>query len=127
MRATTRISRFALVGVAIAALYVVLYLAFLQVGIAQGMANALAFGIAVAVQYAGQARLTFERDLNDAPQMLRFGVMIGCGFVTSALITGWIAPQAGIPAWAAATAVTLILPVQNFIFMTLWVFSNPST
>ncbi|WP_299564579.1 GtrA family protein [uncultured Sulfitobacter sp.] len=119
-----RIFSFALVGVGIALLYVVLYLAFLHVGLVQSAANALAFGLAVMVQYAGQARFTFQRQLNDLRQMLRFGFMIACGFTTSALITGIVAPYFMLPPLIAALAVTVILPVQNFILMSLWVFSK---
>lgn len=122
-----RISRFALVGVGVATLYVVLYVLFLRTGLAQGAANALAFGIAVLVQYAGQARLTFHRQLNDGAQMVRFGTMIAGGFITSALITGIVAPYLLVDPWIAAALVAVILPVQNFILMTLWVFSNPAT
>jgi putative flippase GtrA len=123
----SRISRFALVGVLIAALYVLLYLVLLHIGMPQGRANALAFAIAVTVQYAGQARFTFGRQLADPTQMLRFSVMTGCGFVTSALVTGYIAPAMMLNNWIAAVAVTLILPVQNYLLMTLWVFTNPAT
>jgi putative flippase GtrA len=122
---TNHISRFALVGVSIAALYVLLYLLFLQIGIHQGGANAMAFVIAVAVQYAGQARFTFAKQLADPAQILRFGAMTGGGFVTSALLTGYIAPALALDNWIAAVAVTLILPVQNYLLMTLWVFTKP--
>ncbi len=125
MTRTNHISRFALVGVSIAALYVLLYLAFLHIGMPQGRANALAFAIAIAVQYAGQARFTFGKQLADPTQILRFGVMTGFGFITSALLTGYIAPALALENWIAAVAVTLILPVQNYILMTLWVFSKP--
>ena len=97
MSHTRRISRFALVGVLIAALYIVLYLAFLHIGMPRGAANVAAFGLAIVAQYGG------------------------------CLITGLIAPTLALDDWFAAAAVTVILPVQNFILMTLWVFSHPST
>lgn len=124
MSRTNHIARFALVGISIAALYVVLYLAFLQIGMPQGRANALAFVIAVVVQYAGQARFTFRKQLADPTQILRFSVMTGLGFITSALLTGYIAPALALNNWIAAVSVTLILPVQNYILMTLWVFTK---
>ncbi len=127
MSRTRRISRFALVGVLIAGLYVVLYLAFLHVGMPRGAANVAAFGLAIAAQYSGQAAFTFQKDLADPAQMLRFGVMVGCGLITSALITGLVAPALALDDWFAAAAVAVILPVQNFVLMTLWVFSHPST
>ena len=36
-----------------------------------------------------------------------------------------LAEALGMPAWAAALAVALYLPVQNYILMTLWVFALP--
>ncbi|MCR8827655.1 GtrA family protein [Pseudosulfitobacter koreensis] len=124
MATPARIIRFAIIGVLIAVLYMLLYLAFLQIGMSLVAANALAFVIAIAAQYAGQARFTFERRLADPGQVLRFGVMTGCGFVTSALVTGLLGPMLGLEPWLAALMVMLVLPVQNFIIMTLWVFAK---
>lgn len=56
---------FALVGVTTAGVYVSLYLILLYAGLLQEFANALAFGCAVILQYVGQARLTFDQQLND--------------------------------------------------------------
>lgn len=118
------ILRFGAIGVAVAGVYVLLYLALQGLGMPRVGANALAFGVAILVQYAGQARFTFGRRMADSAQIARFGVMIALGFVTSAVITGVIAPQMGLADWLGAVAVTLILPVQNFVLMTLWVFSG---
>lgn len=116
--------RFAIVGASVAAIYAALYLGLLALGTAQAPANVLAFLIAVAVQYVGQAGFTFGAPLADGGQITRFALMIGLGLATSTLITAWMAPAAGAPDWAAALAVTLLLPVQNYLFMTLWVFAN---
>lgn len=124
MRQAGTLSRFATVGVAVAGVYVLLYLAFQKTGLARMPANALAFAGAVILQYAAQARFTYRRRLADPPQIARFGLMVGGGFVTSALITGLIAPRLGLADGIAALAVALVLPVQNFILMTLWVFSS---
>lgn len=119
-----QVLRFALVGALVALIYVAGYLLLLALGVPQMLANGAAFMGAVALQYLGQAGFTFRRKLADRAQVLRFIVMIGLGLVTAALITGFLAPQLGLPDWAAALAVALILPVQNYIFMTLWVFSK---
>ncbi len=124
MISTKFISRFALVGVSTAALYVLLYLVFLQTGMPQARANALAFLSAIVAQYAGQACFTFGKQLADPPQILRFGVMTGLGFISSTVLTSYIAPLLAFEDWIAAVAVTLILPVQNYIIMTLWVFTK---
>ncbi|MEO5619445.1 MAG: GtrA family protein [Cypionkella sp.] len=116
--------RFALVGIAVAALYVALYLAFQRLGLGRGAANLLAFGLAVLAQYVAQARFTYRKPLAHGAQILRFAVMIGAGLATSALITSVFAPGIGFSDALAAVLVACVLPLQNFILMTLWVFSN---
>ena len=76
------------------------------------------------MQYIGQAGFTFGAQLADGGQITRFALMIGLGLATSTLITAWLAPATGAPDWAAALTVTLLLPVQNYLFMTFWVFAN---
>ncbi len=118
-----QILRFGVVGVVVAALYVLLYL-LLQPVLSQPAANALAFLIAVGVQYLGQTLFTFRRPLAVSAQIGRFTAMIGAGLLMSALITGWIGPQLGWPHWMSAAMVTVVLPVQNYVFMKLWVYSD---
>ncbi|MEM6939175.1 MAG: GtrA family protein [Pseudomonadota bacterium] len=125
--AITQFVRFALVGVAVALTYVCLYLALRQAGVAQVWANGLAFAQAIVLQYACQAAFTFHRPLNDRAQMVRFAGMISLGFMSSAMITGPIAVAFAIPDWKAAFAVTFLLPIQNYVLMTLWVFAAPAS
>lgn len=120
-----KLVRFAIIGGGTALAYIVLYLALLAMGLPQIAANGIAFLIAVILQYAGQASFTFGRQLNDRAQIVRFAVMVCLGFVSSALITAIIPAMTGLPDWAAAAIVTVYLPVQNYIFMTLWVFAAP--
>ncbi|MFG6661566.1 GtrA family protein [Sulfitobacter sp. 915] len=126
MTRVNRLCSFALVGGICAGIYVSLYLMLSYGGLVPEAANALAFGCAVLAQYVGQTRLTFRQKLNDTRQMIRFGLMITGGAVTSSLITGVAAPYFTFPPWIAAVIVTLALPVQNFLFMSLWVFSKPN-
>lgn len=126
MERTRQLMRFALVGALVAGLYLLLYLTFLRLGITQVLANALAFLIAVGLQYLGQARFTFRRRLADRPQIFRFAVMITTGLIVSALITG-TAPAWGLAPAAAALIVMLWLPLQNYALMSLWVFWKPRT
>ena len=118
------IVRFALIGGFVALAYFLLYLGFLQLGMARGIANGLAFLLAICLQYAGQAGFTFGKRLDDPQQMLRFAVMVGLGFVMSGVITGLAGPAFGLADWIAAATVTIVLPVQNFILMTIWVFAK---
>jgi putative flippase GtrA len=120
-----KLVRFCLVGGSTALVYVLLYLAFLAADVPQVFANGFAFGLAVMLQYAGQAAFTFGRQLNDLGQVLRFAVMVVLGFVSSALITSVVPSLTGLPDWAAAAIAATYLPVQNFVFMALWVFAVP--
>ena len=116
--------RFAIVGALVALCYMLGYLGLLALGIPQVAANALAFLLAVALQYLGQAGFTFRRRLGDRAQMLRFLAMIGLGLVSAGLITGPVADALGVAPWLAALTVTILLPIQNYAFMTLWVFAK---
>jgi putative flippase GtrA len=116
--------RFAIVGAVVALTYMAGYVALLALGFPQPLANAAAFLAAVALQYLGQAGFTFRRPVRDPAQALRFAAMIGLGLMTAAAITGWAGPRLGLSDWMAALAVTLFLPVQNYVFMSAWVFSR---
>ena len=127
MDRVARMIRFACVGASVAALYILLYLVFLHIGWAQWVANGVAFLLAVSVQYVGQAGVTFKARINDRAQVLRFAVMIGLGLLTSAGITGLLAPILGLADWLAAGIVTLVLPIQNYVILSRWVFAQGST
>jgi len=121
-----QILRFAVVGTIVAALYVLLYLGLLAFGLIQPVANLLAFGSAVTVQYIGQAWWTFRQPLVMPEQIFRFTCTIVLGFVVSALITGLIGPALNWPDALAAAVVTVVLPVQNYLFFRIWVFAGAS-
>ena len=119
-----RLWRYALAGGATAALYVVLYVCLLALGVPQWIANGASFLLAVAFQYVAQAAFTFEAPLRDGTQIARFVAMIALGLTTSAAITGWIGPLQGLADWMSAAIVAVILPIQNFFIMSLWVFAR---
>lgn len=122
----SKLIRFALVGATVAGLYVTLYLALLWFGFPQLIANAVAFGLAVMFQYLAQAHFTFGQSLGDARQVLKFIIMVASGFITATVLTVLIGPQLGLKDGVSALMVTVILPFQNFLLMSLWVFSEAS-
>ena len=122
-----RILRYCAVGGVISAVYVLGYLGLRGLGLSEPLANGLAFGTAVTLQYLGHARVTFARKVRDPRQLLRFVVMIGAGFVVSTLITGPVAALFGLPDWLAALITTCWIPVQNLILMAVWVFAAQDT
>ena len=114
--------RFAIVGVAVALLYLCLYTGLVGLGLTRLSANAAAFLIAVTTQYLGQTLFTFRAPLALPIQMARFVATVTCGMVVSALVTSALGPALGWPEWMSALAVTLILPIQNYILLTVWVY-----
>jgi putative flippase GtrA len=120
-----KLVRFAIVGGGSTLSYVLLYTLLRAWGVDQALANAGAFFIAVIVQYAGHSLFTFRKPPADAAQIIRFVVMIGLGFASSAVITGPLASATGLAPLIAAAIVAVALPVQNYVFMTLWVFASP--
>lgn len=116
--------RFAIVGSLVALTYILLYLAFLALGMPQLPANALAFLTAVGLQYAGQSWFTFGKPMKDRAQGFRFGVMIGLGLLTAGIITGIFAPAFNLSDAIAAVIVTVVLPFQNYLIMSIWVFKQ---
>lgn len=116
--------RFAVVGAGVAAFYVLMYLELQAIGFGQPVANALAFLMAVTGQYVAQTTWTFRHPLAMPRQIGRFVVTISFGLVVSALITGGLGPAFGWADWVSAAVVTVVLPVQNFLFFRNWVFSE---
>lgn len=122
-----RLCRFGTVGVSVALLYVLLYWGQVTFGVVQGVANFVAFAVAVLVQYVAQTLWTFRRPLAVPDQAFRFSTTIGIGFGVSALITGWIGPSFGWADWQAAAVVAVVLPVQNYIIFRVWVYARPES
>jgi len=123
-RLDLRLLRFAAVGTGVAGFYILCFLALEAAGLHRITANAAAFLAAVALQYLGQTVFTFRRKLAVPDQIARFAAMIGLGLLVSAGITAWIGPALGWAGWVSALAVTLILPVQNYLILKLWVYSG---
>ena len=124
MDVITKLLRFCLVGGTVTLIYIGLYAGLRRLGQDAVASNLLALGVAVAVQYAGQACITFKRPLKDAGQAFRFSVMIGAGLVTSSAMAWMLAPLPGVADWAAATFISGVLAIQNFVFMQVWVFAR---
>ena len=116
--------RFAIVGASVAAIYILLYLGLLTMGLPQPLANLAAFLLAVAFQYVAQTTWTFRQPLALPNQISRFLVTITLGLLVSALITGTLGPALDWPNWISAAIVTIVLPVQNYLFFRNWVFTG---
>lgn len=122
--ALSELLRFAVVGVAVALLYLCLFVLLVRLGAPRVAANATAFAVAVAVQYLGQSAWTFRRRWSDGGQARRFLATIALGFVTSTALSAFVGPALGWPDWLSAAAVTVVLPVQNYVLFRIWVFAR---
>lgn len=117
--------RFAIVGLVVAAFYVVAYSTLVSTGLSSVIANVVAFLSAIVIQYIGQTRWTFRKPLKVRQQWVRFGTMISVGLIYSTLITNNVAQALGWTATIAAIVVAASLPVINFLVMRFWVYSPP--
>ncbi len=122
-----RIFRFAVVGTGVAAYYFVAYLGLLQVFSSPWIANLLAFGSAILIQYVGQTAWTFDKPVVAPGQFGRFLCMIAIGLVVSSMITGVLAPRLALAEPVAAGLVVVILPVINFVILRLWVYREETS
>jgi putative flippase GtrA len=117
--------RYAIVGVLVAGIYVVLAVALrMTTPLPAGPASAIAFVCAIVAQYLAHARYTFGRDAADWLQAARFGTTVGLGFVLSTAFVGWLAPRWGICELCALIVVVILLPIVNYLVFLLWVFAG---
>lgn len=78
-----RLWRYATLGVAINGLCYVVFLLFVRVGTDPLTANALCYGLGLALGYFGNRRWTFRSGNRHLPDMLRFGAAHIAGFASS--------------------------------------------
>jgi len=117
-----RLARFALVGLAVAALYGVLYFVLRGMGLVPWLASIAAFAGAVTMQYVAHTVFTFRAPVDEPGQLARFVVTVTVGALLSTVITGFVGPSLGWPESVSILAVVVILPVTNFVIFRFWVF-----
>lgn len=120
-----RVLRFALVGVATAAIYALLFLLARTAGVAPWLASTAAFAVAVAFQYAAHAAFTFRRPLRRPDQIARFAATVGLGWATATAVTAAIGPALGLAEAVSVGIAVTLLPVLNFVLFRLWVYRGP--
>ncbi len=116
-----RFLRFCVSGLLVAITYVCLFTVLSRSGLTVSVANVIAFGIAIAVQYILQTRWTFQKDI-EVWQSARFLTVVGFGFLFSTVITTWVGPALGWVDWVAAGFTAVALPIFNYISFRLWVY-----
>lgn len=118
----SRLIRFGTTGFAVAVVYVGGYTMLFHAGLAPFIANLVAFGASVAVQYVLQTVWTFRRRLMDGAQSVRFLALIGFGLVYSSVIASIVGPALDWRPWVAAGLVAVTMPALNYVAYRLWVY-----
>ncbi|MCP2669694.1 GtrA family protein [Maricaulaceae bacterium EIL42A08] len=116
--------RFAFVGAATAAIFVVGVSSSEQAGLTSPGVTVASYLLAVAFQYVAHAKFTFRRRAASAAQLGRFVTVNAAGLVFSLLMLDVIAPNLGWSRGLVSLIVVLTLPVANFISFKLWAFAT---
>jgi putative flippase GtrA len=120
----TRLLRFSIVGVCVALIYYVLFLLLRMVETPRMIASTVAFGVAVTVRYFAQTSWTFGARPSNRRHATRFLIMVTTGAILSAAITALIGPALNAPDYLSALVVVVVLPVFNYLVMSIWVYRD---
>ena len=120
-----RLWRFGLVGLLATAVHVGVGLGLHHgAGLSPLWANGAAFSVAVGVNFAGQARLTFPEAAAGARALLRFVAAALAGFALNQLIVGAVTGPLGGSYWVALVIVLASVPALSFCAMRFWAFRS---
>ncbi|WP_352812194.1 GtrA family protein [Mesorhizobium sp. M0293] len=115
--------RYSIVGLSVAAFYVIFYclLRYLDV-ISIALCNFIAYAMAVSWQYMMQAGFTFGRKIGDRGQISRFVVSTLACYLLSHVVVVQASEAGVLPEWTSLVVVVLLLPIVNFVVLSIWVF-----
>jgi putative flippase GtrA len=114
--------RFSVVGIVVAATFFTVFVTLASTGMSMIAVNTLSLGIAVTLQYFLHAKWTFKSPAKAASQAPKFLFAVFISFLLSLFITFYISPLLGWGGVLNALAITMVLPVSNFILFKIWVF-----
>jgi putative flippase GtrA len=117
--------RYAVVGVAVASIYLSIYMFLLFAFPSHRfLANSVAFFLAICVQYLLHSKVTFAAPAKNYKQAARFLVTVGVGYIFSFALTNVAVPRGYMRDTLAVFLVIVCLPVVNLIIFSLWVFAQ---
>lgn len=119
---TARKIRFLITGGMVACIYVTGFTLLYTFGLSPLNANLIAFSFSVVIQYIMQTRWTFRRPLLAGAQTVRFAVIIIIGLIYSSVVASYVGPTLNWPPWVSAIAISVTLPIINYISFRLWVY-----
>lgn len=85
------------------------------------LATVTGFWITFFVNFGLNRRFTFQAQGRNAPQLVRYGVLVAFNLAATVVIV-WVAEWAGIGYFPGKTAAVGALAIVNFIAFRMWVF-----
>lgn len=126
MQLLRQIAAFGLVGICATLVHVAAAWALIEgAGINGFAANACGAAAAFAVSYIGNARITFASKRGLIEGASRYlGVTLVSLALTSAILA--LVQHHGLPTWAYALIVVMVVPPATFLLAKFWAFQQPS-
>lgn len=118
-----RFARFTAIGAANTLAYFILANAIVYVvGLAREPATYIAYAAVLPFAFIGHRKITFKSSGNALVQWLRFCVMQMICITIIALVNWMMEGQPQSSSWVGFTAISILIPLLNFVIMQLWVF-----
>lgn len=123
MSVARQLLRFAVVGVLLTIVHVVVCILLIEIaGAGSVSANAVAFVVATLLGYVVNTRWSFASPLSRRA-FQRYAVVAGSGFVLTVAISALIA-RLGLPYGAAITLIVTVVPLLSFGLHRFWTYRN---
>jgi putative flippase GtrA len=114
--------RFSVVGIVVAATFFTVFVTLSSTGMSVIAVNTLSLGVAVTLQYFLHSKWTFKYSAKAASQVPKFLFTVFVSLLLSLFITFYISPLLGWGVVLNSLAITMLLPISNFILFKIWVF-----
>lgn len=118
-----QLARYGIVGGLLTIVYlgVALFLSR-RLGLSASIASPLSFVLCLPLVYVGQAVFVFRAPRGSHAQMVRFLITVSTGFIVSASVAPTLGNWFALPERASFLAVSILVPVSNFLIFRFWVF-----
>ncbi len=93
------------------------------VGLGVVVSGYLAYAVLVPVSFFGHRRITFSSTGSISREWIRFCVIQAINLVVIGVVTTF-SESGAIPGWLAFAAISVLIPMLNFVIFQLWVFSR---
>ncbi|GIU67361.1 GtrA family protein [Candidatus Phycosocius spiralis] len=116
--------RYVIAGGVTSLVYILVYNAFVYVGLVRFLSSNLAYGAALLVQYSAHGKFTFGHRLHNSGTLWRYLIAVGVGFLIAAAISQANRKLYNLPDVLVSVIVMIIIAGTNFLFFNFWVFAG---